>query len=45
MVVWGLGSVLGLGFSGLSFYLLWFGACGVVLEFFGVGALYINIDE
>ena len=49
--LWWLGfRVLGLGshigFLGLGFQLMWFGACGVGPSgFFWVGALYINIKE
>ena len=49
MVVWGLGfwgCDLELGFYGWGFQLIGFGECGVEPSwFFGVGALYINIEE
>ena len=49
MVVWGLGVWgwgLGLVSWGWGFQLIGFGACGVGYSgFFGIGALYINIER
>ena len=49
MVIWGLrprGWGLGLGFWGWGFQLMGFGASGVGPSgVFGVGALYINVEQ